>query len=194
MKIHIIVAGIVALAVAPAAAQTADVSILASTCSGCHGAGGEGAGAAYGFVNGSVMKTFPHIEDQLRWVVFGTQKYAVHVQLDPRALGNAQPGTLAFRLLEADWTLKVGIEALEPYVTVQALQEVTMREGQTLTRLALRARQDAHRGVERAAERDTLMRDGFGRGVNGHARGAGCDTGPFPKVRRTISEPTAPRL
>jgi hypothetical protein len=58
--------------------------------------------------------------------------------LDPRTVGNTQPGTLAFRLLQADWTLAVGIEALEPWVTVQALEGVTLREGQTLTRLSLR--------------------------------------------------------
>ena len=51
------------------------VAVVATNCSGCHGAGGEGVGSAYGFVNGSVMKTFPHIEDQLRWVSYGTQKY-----------------------------------------------------------------------------------------------------------------------
>jgi len=58
--------------------------------------------------------------------------------LDPRSVGNTRPGALAFRLLLADWSLAVGIEALEPWVTVQALQEVTAREGQTLTRIALR--------------------------------------------------------
>jgi hypothetical protein len=40
--------------------------------------------------------------------------------------------------LQQDYKLTVAVEALEPWVTVQALQEVTMREGQTLTRLALR--------------------------------------------------------
>jgi mono/diheme cytochrome c family protein len=49
--------------------------LFATNCSGCHGAGGEGVGSAYGFVGGSVMKTFPHIEDQLRWVSYGTQQY-----------------------------------------------------------------------------------------------------------------------
>jgi len=42
--------------------------------------------------------------------------------------------------LQEDWVLTIGIEALEPWVTVQALQEVTLREGQTLTRVALRYR------------------------------------------------------
>ncbi len=72
--------------------------------------------------------------------------------LDPRELGAAQPGALAFRLLQDDWSLKLGIEALEPWVTVQALQEVTVREGQTLTRLALRSR------VESAAVKSLQLR------------------------------------
>jgi hypothetical protein len=61
-------------------------------------------------------------------------------QLDPRAVGGLQPGTLAFRLLQADWVLRLDIESLEPWVTVQALQEVTVREGQTLARIGLRYR------------------------------------------------------
>ena len=73
-------------------------------------------------------------------------------QLDPRAAGNTKPGALAFRLLQADWSLNVGIEALEPWVTVQALQEVTAREGQTLTRLAL------HYRVENAAVKQLRVR------------------------------------
>ena len=72
--------------------------------------------------------------------------------LDPRALGNTQAGTLAFRLLQDDWTLRVELEALEPWVTVAALQEVTLREGQTLTRLALHAK------VENAAVKQLRVR------------------------------------
>jgi len=46
-------------------------------CAGCHGAGGAGvAGGAYGFINGDAMTTFPHIEDQVRWVDLGTQAYS----------------------------------------------------------------------------------------------------------------------
>ncbi len=59
-------------------------------------------------------------------------------QLDPQALGEMRPRALLFRLLEQDYKLGVAIEALEPWVTAQALEEVTMREGQTLTRLAIR--------------------------------------------------------
>jgi hypothetical protein len=58
--------------------------------------------------------------------------------LDPRTLGNVRLGALAFRLLEDDWSLVLNVEALEPWVTGQALQEVTAREGQTLTRLSVR--------------------------------------------------------
>jgi Amino acid transporters len=63
-------------------------------------------------------------------------------QMDARAAGETKLGALAFRLLQENWTLQLGIEALEPWVTVHALQEVTLREGQTLTRLALRYRVD----------------------------------------------------
>ena len=61
-------------------------------------------------------------------------------QLDPRSVGGLQPGTLAFHLLQEDWVLRIEIESLEPWVTVQALQEITVREGQTLARLGLRYR------------------------------------------------------
>jgi hypothetical protein len=43
-------------------------------CSSCHGSQGEG-GVGYQFSKGEVLKTFPHIEDQLRWVYNGTDAY-----------------------------------------------------------------------------------------------------------------------
>jgi mono/diheme cytochrome c family protein len=49
--------------------------IYTANCSGCHGAAGEG-GVGYGFAGGEVLKTFPHIEDQLRFVYAGSQAYA----------------------------------------------------------------------------------------------------------------------
>jgi hypothetical protein len=73
-------------------------------------------------------------------------------QLDPRTVGGMQPGTLAFRLLQDDWALRVGIEMLEAWVTAQSLQEVTLREGQTLTRIGLRYR------VENAAVKQVQIR------------------------------------
>lgn len=61
-------------------------------------------------------------------------------QVEPAAAGGLQPGTLAFHVLESGWSLKVGIEALDPWVTVQALEEVAFREGQMAARLAVRLR------------------------------------------------------
>jgi len=62
-------------------------------CAGCHGAEGAGvAGGAYGFVNGDAMTTFPHIEDQVRWVDLGTQAYSaagVTIPGDPNREGGA---------------------------------------------------------------------------------------------------------
>jgi mono/diheme cytochrome c family protein len=48
--------------------------VYTANCSSCHGAGGGG-GVGYAFTGGEVLKTFPHIEDQLRWVDRGTQAY-----------------------------------------------------------------------------------------------------------------------
>lgn len=45
-----------------------------SVCASCHGGGGEG-GVGYAFTEGEVLKTFPHIEDQLRFVYYGTEMY-----------------------------------------------------------------------------------------------------------------------
>ncbi|MEM9237931.1 MAG: hypothetical protein AAGB14_14245, partial [Verrucomicrobiota bacterium] len=55
-------------------------------------------------------------------------------QLDPREAGVPRPGALAFRLLQADWALALAVKELDPWVTALALQEVTLREGQVLTR------------------------------------------------------------
>jgi hypothetical protein len=71
---------------------------------------------------------------------FGQPTLDKALPLDLGATANNQPGTLGFRLLQADWALTIPIQAVEPWITVQALQEVTLREGQTLTRLSLRYR------------------------------------------------------
>ena len=47
-----------------------------STCQSCHGANGEG-GVGRPFADGEVLATFPHIEDQLRFVYFGTAEYNI---------------------------------------------------------------------------------------------------------------------
>lgn len=43
-------------------------------CASCHGTNGEG-GTGRPFQDGEVNATFPHIEDQLRFVYFGTEGY-----------------------------------------------------------------------------------------------------------------------
>jgi hypothetical protein len=60
--------------------------------------------------------------------------------LDERSIGDGRSRVIGFRILQQNYTLKVAVEALQPLIFVQALQELTMREGQTLTRLALRYR------------------------------------------------------
>ena len=60
-----------------------------SVCASCHGGSGEG-GVGYPFNGGEVLKTFPHIEDQIRFVYFGSDQYAaagVDVYGDPNREG-----------------------------------------------------------------------------------------------------------
>ena len=45
-----------------------------NACASCHGADGAG-GAGRVLYNGESLKTFPHIEDMLNWVYFGTEAY-----------------------------------------------------------------------------------------------------------------------
>lgn len=59
-------------------------------------------------------------------------------EVDPRSLGDGAKGSLAFRLLQKDWNLTLGIEKLDPWLTSQVLHEVTLREGQTRTTLHVR--------------------------------------------------------
>ena len=60
-------------------------------CASCHGSSGEG-GVGYSFQNNSVLVTFPHIEDQLRWVKLGSEAYiaaGVEIAGDPNRAGGA---------------------------------------------------------------------------------------------------------
>ena len=62
-----------------------------SNCASCHGAGGGG-GVGYAFDNGAVLDTFPVIQDQLRYVYFGTEGYnaaGVEVYGNPDRPGGA---------------------------------------------------------------------------------------------------------
>ena len=45
-----------------------------SSCASCHGAAGGG-GVGYPFSGGEVLETFPNIEDQVRYVYYGTEGY-----------------------------------------------------------------------------------------------------------------------
>jgi mono/diheme cytochrome c family protein len=45
-----------------------------SSCASCHGAAGGG-GVGYAFSGGTVLETFPNIEDQIRYVHYGTEGY-----------------------------------------------------------------------------------------------------------------------
>ncbi len=56
-------------------------------------------------------------------------------EADPRSLGAQGQGALAFRLLQREWSLQLGIEKLAPWVTGQVLHDVTLREGQTRSSL-----------------------------------------------------------
>ena len=66
-------------------------ALYTGQCSGCHGTAGEG-GVGYAFAGGEVLKTFPHIEDQLRWVYLGTKRYqeaGVQIYGNPEREGGA---------------------------------------------------------------------------------------------------------
>ncbi len=65
--------------------------VYSANCVGCHQPGGAGvAGGAYGFTDASAITTFPHIEDQLRWVHLGSPAYVtagVKIAGDPNREG-----------------------------------------------------------------------------------------------------------
>lgn len=56
-------------------------------------------------------------------------------ETDPRNMGGQAQGALAFRLLQRNWNLVLGIEKLDAWVTGQVLHELTLREGQTRSAL-----------------------------------------------------------
>ncbi len=61
-------------------------------CASCHGGAGEG-GSGRALNNGEVLATFPAIEDQMRWIVFGTDKYkaaGVEIYGNPEREGGAR--------------------------------------------------------------------------------------------------------
>jgi mono/diheme cytochrome c family protein len=46
------------------------------SCASCHGGSGDG-GVGYAFTGGEVLDTFPNIEDQIRFVYYGTSNYNI---------------------------------------------------------------------------------------------------------------------
>jgi hypothetical protein len=98
-------------------------------------------------------------------------------QLDPRETGAPRPGTLAFRLLQADWSLVLGTAKLDPWVTAQVLHEVTLREGQTLSRVRLAYK------IENAAMKTLRVRiPGLDAGASATVRASGPAVGDFVPV------------
>lgn len=69
-------------------------------------------------------------------------------EVDPREIGGDAKDALAYRLLQKDWTLTLGVEKLDPWITGQILHAVTLREGQTRTALTALLK------IENAAIRD----------------------------------------
>lgn len=47
-----------------------------SNCASCHGGAGGG-GVGYAFTGGEVLRTYPNIEDMIRYVYFGTGEYNI---------------------------------------------------------------------------------------------------------------------
>ena len=75
-------------------------------------------------------------------------------EVDPRSAGASSKNSsaLAFRLLQKEWELALGVEKLSSWVTGQILQEITLREGQTRNLVV------ASLKVENAAVRRVLVR------------------------------------
>lgn len=59
-----------------AAGPLAEGAVVYGNCASCHGGAGQGVGGlGYQFSDGEVIKTYPNIEDQLRFVYWGTAQY-----------------------------------------------------------------------------------------------------------------------
>lgn len=66
--------------------------------------------------------------------------------IDPRELASGKeeaakaavrPGALAYRLLQGDWSLGLGLSKLDPWVTARVFHDTTLREGQSLSRVSI---------------------------------------------------------
>ncbi len=80
------------------------------SCSSCHGGEGQGvAGLGYQFSDGEVLLSFPHIEDQIRYVYFGTAGYnlaGVEIYGNPDREGGAH--IAGARGLMPNWGVDTG--------------------------------------------------------------------------------------
>ncbi|GAA5484469.1 hypothetical protein [Haloferula sargassicola] len=98
-------------------------------------------------------------------------------QLDPGEASVPQPGALAFRLLQDDWALGLAIKRLDAWVTAQVLHEVTLREGQSLTRATVVFK------IENAAEKSLRVRvPGLDEAAASTVRASGPAVGDFVPV------------
>ena len=52
-------------------------------------------------------------------------------EVDPRTVGSNTAGAVAYRLLQSEWSLVLGIEKLEPRISGDVLLDTELREGQT---------------------------------------------------------------
>ncbi len=57
-------------------------------------------------------------------------------EVDPRSMGSATPGAVAYRLLQSDWDLVLSIEKLESRISGDVLFESDLREGLTRSMIA----------------------------------------------------------
>lgn len=98
-------------------------------------------------------------------------------QLDPGEMGVPRPGALAFRLLQADWSLALAVRELDPWVTAKVMHGVTLREGQVLTRARLVYR------IENAARKALRVRlPGLDEAAAATVRASGPAVGDFVPV------------
>lgn len=104
-------------------------------------------------------------------------------QMDPRELSLesakavSRPGAMVYRLLQGDWSLDLGVSKLDPWVTAKIFHEVTLREGQVLSRVELACR------IENAALRTLRVRiPGLDAEAEGTVRATGPAVADFARV------------
>ncbi len=98
-------------------------------------------------------------------------------EVDPREIGGDAKDALAYRLLQKDWTLTLGVEKLDPWITGQILHAVTLREGQTRTALTALLK------IENAAIRELRVRiPGLGEEEAKTLRASGPGVGDLVRV------------